>query len=429
MHFELSYGRGTLPVDLPEEFDVTILRKPVMPVLQDPRKAVSGAFANPVNCPPLQELARKARSAAIAICDITRPVPNHLFLRSLIETLVHAGVPLRNITVLIATGLHRPNLGAELAELIGDPWVHQNARIENHYARNDDEHVFLGNTKTRGTVIRIDKRFVEADLRIATGLVEPHFMAGYSGGRKVIAPGLAHAETITTFHSARFMGDPYASNCNLESNPLHEEQLEIVRMLRGALAINTVIDEERRLSFVNFGEIVDSHLAAVEFTRKYAEVSVDRRFHTVVTSAAGYPLDKTYYQTVKGMVGPLDILQPGGRLIIASECSEGLGSDEFVASQRRLVKLGPEEFLRSIMPKPHAAIDEWQTQMQLKSTLRGRVQLYSTGLSNIERGLTGVECIDSITAAIAHSVAESGERSIAVVPEGPYVIPFRRGHV
>jgi nickel-dependent lactate racemase len=426
---ELNYGRGSLSVDLPEDLDVTILRKPIMPVLRNPREAVSEALAHPLNSAPLSELAQKAQSAAIAICDITRPVPNHLFLRPLIETLAQAGIPRRNITVLIATGLHRPNLGAELEELIGDPWVLQNVRIENHYARNDDEHVLLGSTKTRGTVVRIDKRFIQADLKIVTGLVEPHFMAGYSGGRKVIAPGLAHAETITTFHSARFMADPCASNCSLESNPLHEEQLEIVRMLRGALAVNTVIDEERRLSFVNFGEIIDSHLSAVEFSRKYAEVSVDRRFHTVVTSGAGYPLDKTYYQTVKGMVAPLDILQPGGRLIIASECSEGLGSDEFVESQRRLVKLGPEEFLRSIMPKSHAAIDEWQTQMQLKSTLRGRVQLYSTGLSKMERQLTGVECIDSVTAAIVHSVAESGERSVAVVPEGPYVIPFRRGHV
>jgi nickel-dependent lactate racemase len=224
-------------------------------------------------------------------------------------------------------------------------------RVENHYARNDEDHVLIGATKTRGTVVRLDKRFVEADLKIVTGLVEPHFMAGYSGGRKVIAPGLAHAETITTFHSARFMADPNASNCNFEGNPLHEEQLEIVRMLGDAFALNTVIDEERRPSFVNFGEIVVSHLAAVEFARGYSEVPVPRRFHTVVTGAAGYPLDATYYQTVKGMVGPIDILAPGGRLIIASDCSEGIGSEEFVEAQRRLVRLGPDKFLESILLK------------------------------------------------------------------------------
>jgi nickel-dependent lactate racemase len=171
--------------------------------------------------------------------------------------------------------------------------------------------------------VRLDRRFVSADLRIATGLVEPHFMAGYSGGRKVIAPGVAHRETITTFHSARFMEHPGAANCVLDGNPLHAEQLEIVRMIGGAYAVNTVIDAERRLAFVNFGEVVASHLAAVDFIRAYAEVPVPRRYATVLTSAAGYPLDKTYYQTVKGMVGPLDILAPRGDLIIASAFPRG----------------------------------------------------------------------------------------------------------
>jgi lactate racemase len=428
MYCELNYGRGTLPVSLPGESEVTLLRKPIMPVLQDPHQAVHDALAHPIDCQPLAELATKAGTVAIAICDVTRPVPNHLFLRPLIEALMQNGVSRHEITVLIATGLHRPNLGVELEELVGDPWVLQNVRIENHDARNDDQHIFLGETKTRGTVVRIDKRFVEADLRIVTGLVEPHFMAGYSGGRKVIAPGLAHAETITTLHSARFMADPCASNCNLENNPLHEEQLEIIRLLPGgALAINTVIEEERRLSFVNFGEVTASHLAAVAFTRKYAEVYVEHRFHTVVTSAAGYPLDKTYYQTIKGMVGPLDILEPGGRLIVVSECSEGLGSKDFVESQRRLLELGPADFLRNILPKPHAAIDEWQTQMQLKPMSRARVQLYSTGLDETERRLTGIECIDSVAAAITQSVTESGKSAIAVLPEGPYIVPFYRG--
>ena len=178
------------------------------------------------------------------------------------------------------------------------------------------------------------------------------------------------------------MADPNAINCNFEGNPLHEEQLEIVRMLGGALALNTVVDEARALSFINFGEIVASHAQAVAFVRNYAEVSVKRRFKTVVTSAAGYPLDRTYYQTVKGMVGPIDILEPAGRLIVASECSEGLGSAEFVDSQRRLIQLGSDEFLRRILLKSHADIDEWQTQMQLKPMAVGTLQLYSTGLSS-----------------------------------------------
>ena len=169
------------------------------------------------------------------------------------------------------------------------------------------------------------------------------------------------------------MEHPCAANCVLEGNPLHEEQLEIVRMVGGAFALNTVIDDERRLCFVNFGEIVDSHLAAVEFIRAAAEVEVGSRFHTVVTSAAGYPLDTTYYQTVKGMVGALGILEPGGDLIVASACDQGIGSSEFAASQRRLVEIGADRFLEEIRPKRYAAIDEWQTEMLLKALRAGRV--------------------------------------------------------
>ena len=425
MRIELNYGRGKLPVDLSDDLDLTLIRKPLMPVLPDPDAAVRHALAHPVDCAPLAEMARGKRSACIAICDITRPVPNHLFLRPLIETLLDSGLQADAITVLIATGLHRPNEGTELAELVGDPWVLNTVRVENHFARNDDDHVWLGETATRGTVVRLDKRFVAADLKIATGLVEPHFMAGYSGGRKVISPGLAHAETITTFHSARFMADPNAANCNFEGNPLHEEQLEIVKMLGGALAVNTVIDEQRQLSFINFGEILASHKEAVDFVRQYAEVSVPRCFKTVLTSAAGYPLDKTYYQTVKGMVGPLDILAPGGTLIIASECSEGVGSAEFLEAQQRLVKLGSEAFLQSILQKSHAAIDEWQTQMQLKPMGIAHIQLF-TDLDPQYHTATGIELVDSVSKAVQASVARHRDKAVAVIPEGPYIVPFYR---
>lgn len=420
----LRYGKGEIELSLPASTDVTVIRKPRMPALADPVAAVDQALCRPIGSPPLAELARGARSACIAICDITRPVPNHLFLQPMIRQLVDGGVPLNRITVLVATGLHRPNEGGELAELVGDPWVLDQVRVVNHFARNDLDHVHLGTTSTRGTVVRIDRRFVEADLRIATGLVEPHFMAGYSGGRKVISPGLAHAETITTFHSSRFMADPATANCNFINNPLHEEQLEIVRMLGGAHALNTVIDEDRQLAMVNFGEIIASHQQAVDFVRPYCEVTVPRRFSTVVTSAAGYPLDKTYYQTVKGMVGAMNLLQPGGDLIIASECSEGMGSEEFVSSQRRLVQMGAETFLQSILAKSHADIDEWQTQMQLGPMSAGTVSLYSDGLSASDRHLTGVRCVDSLQQAVEDSLAKHGDNTLAVIPEGPYVIPF-----
>jgi lactate racemase len=423
MKVELLYGKATIAAAVPQGCRETLIRKQPRASLPDPRSAVAEALARPIGAPPLAEHARGRKSACILICDITRPVPNHLFLRPMIEQLLRAGIAADAITVLIATGLHRPNEGEELARVVGDPWVLDKVRVANHFARDDAAHVDLGRTRGRGVPVKLDRRFVEADLRIATGLVEPHFMAGYSGGRKVVAPGVAHADTIRTFHSAAFMENPAAASCNLAGNPLHEEQLEIMRMLGDLLALNTVINEQRELVFVSYGEIIASHAVAVRFVEDWIQVPVPRRFKTIVTSAAGFPLDRTYYQTVKGMVAPVDILAPGGTLIIASDCSEGLGSKEFRAAQRRLVEMGPEGFLRSILPKPLADIDEWQTEMQLKPMRVGRVQLYSGGLPPEDRGLTGVEMVSDLDAAIRTAVAAAGDGAAAFIPEGPYVIP------
>lgn len=428
---KLRFGRGEKEVRLSGRDRACVLRKPEMPIIEDERAAVSEALqagvlgSGQANRLDLGEVAAQARSACIAICDITRPVPNHLFLRPTIERLMAAGLPPERITVLIATGLHRPNIGTELRQVVGDDWVLQTVRVLNHFAERDDEHVDLGRTAKRGTSVKIDRRFVEADLRIATGLIEPHFMAGYSGGRKVIAPGLAHADTIRTFHNHAFMSDPAATNCNLRNNPLHEEQLEIVGMLGGAWAINTVIDEQRRLSFVNFGEIRASHQLAVAFVQDYCRIQVDRSFDVVVTSAAGYPLDQTYYQTVKGMVGPLEILKPGGNLFVLSECKEGLGSDAYRAAQQRLTQAGPIAFLSSLVGKPLADIDAWQTQMQIKATELGRVHLLSE-LSAEDRYLTGVTTYASLgdfQQALDQVISAKPNCRVAVIPEGPYVIP------
>jgi len=419
----ILYGKSEMHVRLPRDARPTVIGKRPMAKLSDPRAAVRDALARPIGASPYESLVRGRKSACILICDITRPVPNYLFLRPLIEGLLAGGVPREGITVLVATGLHRPNEGAELAEVVGDPWVFDNVKVENHYARDDAAHVDLGVTSVRRTPVKLDRRFVEADVRIATGLVEPHFMAGYSGGRKVIAPGIAHADTIRTFHSARFMEDKAAVQCNLAGNPLHEEQLEIVRLLGDVYAVNTVIDEDRDLVHVNFGEVIESHLEAVAFVAESARVPVGRRFSTIVTSAAGHPLDGTYYQTVKGMVTPLDILEPGGTLIVASACSEGFGSKEFRAAQERLVALGPDAFLETLLAKRFADVDEWQTEMQLKSMRAGRVQLFTTGLDAEERGLTGVDTVDSVDDALAAALARAGDRTFAVVPEGPYVVP------
>jgi nickel-dependent lactate racemase len=395
-----------------------------MPILADPSQAVERALRNPVGSKRLAEEARGKKTACILICDITRPVPNGLVLPPVVRELMAAGLKSEDIRIIIATGLHRPNLNEEMREVVGDDWVLETVKVSNHYARNEEDHLLVGETAL-GTEVLVDKRFVSADLRLAIGLVEPHFMAGYSGGRKIVMPGVCHERTIRRLHSVTYMEHPKADNCVLEGNPLHEEQVEIVRLLGGILGINTVIDQQRRLSLANFGDILEAHEAAVDFIRPYAEVSLPQSYRTVITSSAGYPLDRTYYQTVKGMVGAKEILAPGGDLFIVSEISEGMGSAQYVEAQKRFTELGADGFLREISQRRYARVDEWQTEMQLKPMRKGTVHLYTQGLSKEEQALTGITVSDDLTdflTAIKESVG-NGSR-VAVLPEGPYVLPL-----
>ncbi|MBW1818457.1 MAG: nickel-dependent lactate racemase [Deltaproteobacteria bacterium] len=423
MKIDLLFGQKDLTIDLPGDLHIEVVRKHAMPLLQGPAGAVRRALDTPVGSRPLAEVAAGAGSACILICDVTRPVPNGTLLPPLIRTLVNAGIKEENILVLVATGLHRPNEGEELREIVGSDAVMNAVRVENHFARDRGAHRDLGET-SGGIPIGIDRRFLDADVKIVTGLVEPHFMAGYSGGRKVVAPGIAYQDTVLKFHTAHILEHPKAANCVLEGNPLHQAQLEIVRAIGGVLALNVVIDEDRRMGFVNFGDVEAAHLEAVAFMRQYAEVSLGRRFKTVVTTSAGYPLDKTYYQTVKGMVGVLDILEPGGTIVIAGECSEGMGSREFVEAQQHLCRVGPDRFMSTLFERDKALIDEWQTEMLVKALKKGTIQLYCTGLSSEDLEDIYVQAVPSVEAAVAASVDACGDKAVAVVPEGPYVIPL-----
>jgi nickel-dependent lactate racemase len=425
MTIDLHYGRGTLAARFPDELHITTIRKLPMPAVPDPARALARAFEAPVGRPPLRALASGRRRACILISDVTRPVPHGRLLPGLVAELAAAGLDRQDIHILVATGLHRSNEGQELREVVGSDDVFESVPIANHFARDREAHVDLGRTPS-GVPILIDRRFVEADLRIVVGLVEPHFMAGYSGGRKLVVPGVAHQDTILKLHAGVILDHPRAANTVIEGNPLHTEQLHIVRAIGEISALNVVIDEERRIGFVNFGEVEASHAEAVAFVRRYAEVPVPGRFKTVVTTSAGYPLDKTYYQTVKGMVGVLDILEPGGTVVVASECSEGMGSPEFVDAQRVLCRLGPERFMAEILARNHARIDEWQTQMLVKALRAGRVQLYTTGLRPSDLADTGVDAVPSVERAALESARAHGDPRVAVVPEGPYVIPVYR---
>ena len=420
MRITLAYGTRGLNLELPGDWDVTVLAKPPMPLLADPPSAIASALDSPLGCGRVGEEARGCASACILVCDVTRPVPNSLILRPIVERLLGAGLDPRAITILVATGLHRPNEGEELSRLIGDPWVLEKVRVSNHLARQDEQHVLLGTTSL-GIPVRLDRRFVEADLRIVVGLVEPHFMAGWSGGRKLVLPGVAHADTIAAFHAARMIGHARAAACTLEGNPLHETQREVIRMLGKVLGVNVVIDDRRRLSFASFGEIEESHAAAVRFADPFFSILVAGRFGTVLASGAGFPLDATYYQAVKGICAGAAILEPGGELFVAAACSEGFGSAEFRASQRLLRDLGKERFRAEAFGRARSRIDEWETVMLLKALDVGRVHLFSEGLDGEDQKLTCVLPCADLLGELGACVARDPSRRIAVIPEGPYM--------
>ncbi len=323
----------------------------------------------------------------------------------------------------MATGLHRPNEGEELASLIGDPWVAGHAVIVNHDARRDDEHVTLGTT-TQGVPVRIDRRVVEADVRIAVGLVEPHFMAGWSGGRKLVLPGCAHADSITAFHSTRMLEHPRAEACTLLGNPLHDAQTEALHMLGRTLAVSVVINDARELSFASYGTAEESLAAAVAFAEPFVRVPVPAPFPVVLTTAAGFPLDSTFYQTVKGICTGAAILEPGGDLFAAASCKEGFGSPEFRASQERLTRVGKDAFRIEARRKARAAIDEWETVMLLKALDVGTVHLYSEALTKEDRAITGALPVGDLIDALRLAVDRAEGRRLAVIPEGPYAAPF-----
>lgn len=426
MQRSLSYGKKGLMIDLEDSWDVTILSKKRMPVVGDAGSGVTQALEKPLGAGTLEEEARGCHSACLLVCDITRPVPNSLVLRPIIDRLLRAGVKEKAITVLVATGLHRPNNGAELDTVIGDPWVMRHVVVANHYSRNEEDHLAVGKTG-HGIPVQLDRRFLEADLRVAIGLVEPHFMAGWSGGRKLILPGIASAESIMAFHSARMLGHPGAATCNLLNNPLDEAQNEVLGMIGKTLAMNLVIDEARALSFASFGAIAESHGAAVAFAQRFFRVGVPCSFPVVVCSAAGYPLDATYYQSVKGICCGASVLSAGGHLLVAAECSEGFGSSEFRASQSRLCRMGNAAFLAEAHSRPLAMIDEWQTVMLAKATSNILVHLFAEGLTEKEHALTHAHPVRKLGSQIHQAMERSGERRIVVIPEGPYVAPFIEG--
>ena len=425
MKLTLAYGKTGLAAEVPDANLVGPLEIRPAPPLADPAAAVAASLLDPIGAPPLAELAAGKKTACVLICDITRPVPNALLLGHLLPALEAAGVPRDGITVLIATGLHRPNEGAELVELVG-PQVAAAYRVENHFGKDLASHTDLG-TSPRGVPIHIDSEYVEADLKIATGLIEPHLMAGYSGGRKLICPGIAALETVKVWHGPQFLEHPNADCGILEGNPVHEENTWIARRAGCDFIVNVTLDADRRVTGVFAGDMEAAFHEGVAFARQVVTAPVGGPVDVAVTSAAGYPLDQTFYQSIKGLTGVLPVMKRGGTIIIAADMSEGVGSPEFAGLFEEFPT--PERFMAAITGADPArpgffAMDQWQLE-ELAKVLRRCEVVYVTDApfaGDLEK--LYVKRAASVEAAVTAALRKHGPGCrIAAVPEGPYVLP------
>jgi nickel-dependent lactate racemase len=417
----LDYGKTGLEVELPEDRVVGPLAVRPALALPDPSAVVNQALTHPIGTPPLAELARGRKNACILVCDITRPVPNRVILPPLLRILEQQGIARRDILILIATGLHRGNEGAELAEMLG-PEIVANYRVENHHGKVLAEHDYLGVTPN-GVPVYLDRRYLRADLKITTGLIEPHLMAGYSGGRKVICPGIAALETVKIWHGPRFLEHPRADCGMIEGNPVHEENTRIAQMAGCDFIVNVCIDGQRQITWVGAGDMIEAWEVGVRFVESVVKVPVPEPLDVVVTSCAGYPLDSTWYQAIKGLTGALPIVKQGGTIIMAASLSEGLGSPEFqrLMAENRDLKV----FKQRILGKDYFVMDQWQLEELAKVVERCRVKVVSGGLSPDSLRRCFVEPAPTVEKAVADCLTDYGPNArIAVIPKGPYVLPY-----
>ena len=419
MKLKFDFGYNGLWVEIPDNNNVRILSMKASKPILEPVKAVEQTLENPVASPSLAELCRGKKSACVVICDITRPVPNKILLPPILKTLEENGIKRENIKILIATGIHRPNLDDEILQLVGEE-IASNYNVVNHYARNKEDQTYMGKT-SRDTEVYLNSTYVDADLKITTGFIEPHLMAGFSGGRKLICPGIASLETVKVMHSPKILEHPNAREGIIEGNPFHEEVIEITNMVGMDFMINVALDENRNIVGIFAGNYLEAHKKGVAFVREHVGDTVPEPVDIVLTTSAGAPLDATFYQSIKGMTAALPIVKQGGTIIIAAECKEGLGGPEFSQLVRETKDI--EVFRKNMRREDYFVIDQWQFEEFTKVLKKAEVCLYSAGISQEDKSRLLVTNLNSIEQGLKMALEKHGKNAkMAVIPKGPYVL-------
>lgn len=421
----VRFGRGRMSLRLPSS--ATVLCGPEIPPLADPEGVVRAALRGPIGAEPLGAIARQRspKSVVITMSDITRPVPNELLITAILAELNAAGVPDSACTILIATGMHRPSTAAERDHMLGRELL-QRCRVVDHEADRIEDLVRIADDPP----ISIARLYADADLKIVTGLIEPHFMAGYSGGRKGICPGLVDLDTVQRFHGHRVMGDPAAVEGRMQGNPCHAIAMRVAAQVGCDFLVNVAITHDRRPAGIYAGDLVQAHEAGCAQVEAWTGAQVDEPFDLVVQSAGGYPLDESFYQTIKGIVTALPALHDRSELLMCSACTE-VGSPEFTALLQRYGR-DHRAFLAAITATDVTGKDQWQYQMQARVLDRiglARLKFAGDGLPiELQRELPITPLAGPGDAAeraqrhIDEFVRTRPDARIAVIPEGPYTM-------
>lgn len=418
MKVKLAYGQGHLTVELPESL-TTVIAPTHTPGLANERAAVCAALAQPIGARPLREWIRPDDRVSILFTDITRATPNERLIPWLLDYL--RDVPRERITLVNQLGTHRPNTPAELERMLTTA-VARNYRVVNHEPENPAALVQVGVTRD-GTPALLNRTVVEANVRIVTGFIEPHFFAGFSGGVKGIMPGVAGLRTVMSNHGAKNIGDPNATFGVIEGNPLWEELRDIALRAGPSFLLNVALNEARQITGVFAGDLLGAHRAGCEFVRRSAMQKFDAPFDVVLTTNSGYPLDQNLYQGVKGMSAGARVVKQGGTLILAAECREGVPAGSPMDKLLREAS-GPEEILARLAAPGFLRPEQWQAQIQALIQRKAQVLVYSSLPDEIIHAAHLTPCHDLETTVSELFRAKGDRARLAVLPQGPLTIPY-----
>ncbi|MBV8357497.1 MAG: nickel-dependent lactate racemase [Deltaproteobacteria bacterium] len=421
MRLRLDYGSEGLDVDLPDE-RVTVVEPSFLPAIDNPHAALIAALRAPTERLPLRDIVRPGQKIAISVCDITRPQPRQAMLRAILEEM--HGINPHDLTILIATGTHRTNTSAEIERMLGYN-IFANSTVINHDSRDDLSLAYLGDTKT-GAPIYLNRKWLAADVRITTGFVEPHFFAGFSGGAKMVAPGLAGLKTVLMLHDAKRIGSPKATWGAIDGNPVQDDIREIARTTGVTFSIDVTLNRDQSITAVFAGELFAEHGQACMFSKKSVMCPVDSAFDVVLTTNSGYPLDQNLYQAVKGMSAAAKVVKPGGTIVCAAECRDGLPSHgsygELLASRRTAAEL-----LEMINAPGFSCPDAWQVQVQAQILMKAKVLVKNSFMTDAEVRAAHFEPVHDVGEAVSAALKAAGPAAtLCVLPQGPQTIPYLR---